>query len=879
MPTLRPTNPPRHLLQRCLVALLLALAPLALPAYSAAAATNWTVTGPSAGSPTAAQVTLDNGTLTFAASSNGRTVLSPSPIGIRTSAADLTKDLTFLRRSDRTVTESYTMTTGKQRTQRTAYTETTLSFSGTGGARLDVVVRASDTGVAYRYVLPGSGSVTVTGEASSWTVPASADAWLVPPHSEDQGQWFATTAGGAPANTYRQPALFRVGGAYALVAETDLDGRYAASNLSHTSGSGTYTTQLEGGITTTLPLSTPWRTAALGDLASVTRSTIVDDLAAPSKVGDTSWIKPGAVAWSWLTEHGSPSSAARQKQYIDFAQRHGWEYVLIDEGWSSSWVPDVVSYAKARGVQVILWFNSSSLRTAQQRDQWLTQVRDWGVAGVKIDFIYEYTQPTLQWYDAVLSQTANLKLMVNFHGAAMPRGMQRTWPHVTTAEAVYGSEQFRNRAAFNTMLPYTRNAISSMDFTPVVFSMTGRDTTDAHELATGVVFESGWQHFADSPESYEAHPEALRILDQLPTAWDETRLLGGSPGKEAYVARRAGGRWYVGGISALSAKTFQTPLSFLGAGQWLAETVRDGSGGLTRETRVVSGSDTLSVPEAANGGFVTALCPYTSGMSTCSSQGQAGALKGSQSGLCADVPGTGQANGTQVALWDCHGQANQNWTASPTGQLTVFGGAKCLDVKGGAAADGTAVQIFDCNNSAGQRWTVNGDGTVVNPNSGKCLDATGGGTTTGTLLQIWTCNGGSNQTWYRANTTAAYKGKQSGRCLDLPGGNQANGTRPVLWDCNGGTNQTWFSTVSGELTVFANRCLEATGGATANGTPVQIYDCNGTYGQKWRVRSDGTIVNLGSGTCLDAIDAGTANGTRLQLWTCNGGANQVWTRS
>ncbi|MFE9062877.1 glycoside hydrolase family 97 catalytic domain-containing protein [Streptomyces violaceusniger] len=874
-----PTTPLRRLLQCCLTALLLPLALLVVPAHAAAAATGWTVTGPSAGSPTAAQVMLDNGTLTFAASSHGQTVLSPSPIGIRTSAVDLTKNLTFLRRGDRTVTESYTMTTGKQRNRQTAYTETTLSFSGTGGARLDVVVRASDTGVAYRYVLPGSGSVTVTGEASSWTVPASSNAWLVPPDREDQGQWFATTAAAAPTNTYHLPALFQVGDAYALVAETDLDGRYAASYLSHTSGSATYTAQLEGGITTTLPLSTPWRTAAIGDLASVTQSTIVDDLAAPSKVTDTSWIKPGAVAWSWLSEHSSPSSEDRQKQYIDFAQRHGWSYVLIDEGWSSSWVPDVVSYAKARGVQVILWFNSSDLRTAAQRDRWLPQVKNWGVAGVKVDFIDEYTQPTLQWYDAVLARTADLKLMVNFHGTAMPRGMQRTWPQVVAAEAVYGAEQFRNRAAFDTFLPYTRNVISSMDFTPVVFSMTGRDTTDAHELATSVVFESGWQHFADSPESYEAHPEALRILDQLPTAWDETRPLGGSPGKETYLARRSGGRWFVGGISALSAKTFQTQLSFLGTGQWLAETVRDGSGGLAHETRVVTSSDTLSVPEAANGGFVTALCPYTSGMSTCSSRGQAGALKGSQSGLCVDVPGASQTNGTQVALWDCHGQADQTWTASPAGQLTVYGGAKCLDVKGGVTADGTAVQIYDCNNSAAQQWTVNSDGTVVNPTSGKCLDATGGGTTTGTLLQIWTCNGGPNQTWYRANTTAAYQGKQSGRCLDLPGGNQANGTRPALWDCNGGPNQTWYSTVSGELTVFANRCLEAAGGAIANGTAVQIHDCNGTYGQKWRVRSDGTIVNLGSGSCLDAIDSGTANGTKLQLWTCDGGTNQVWKES
>ncbi|SFF79612.1 Glycosyl-hydrolase 97 C-terminal, oligomerisation [Actinacidiphila alni] len=858
--------------------LALLAAALVVTALPAQAATGWTVTGPSANSPTAAQITLENGTLTFAATSRGQSVLSPSPIGIRTGAADLTRNLTFLGRSDRTVTESYAMTTGKSSHRSTAYTESTLSFSGDGGSRLDVVVRASDTGVAYRYVLPGSGSVTVTGEASSWTVPSASPAWLVPPDQEDQGQWFGTTAGGAPANTYHLPALFQSGGAYALVAETDLDGRYAASYLEHTAGSATYTVRLASSVTASLPLSTPWRTASLGSLAEVTQSTIVDDLATPSKVADTSWIKPGAVAWSWLTEHGSPSSEARQKQYIDFAQRQGWGYVLIDEGWSSSWVPDVVSYARAHGVQVILWFNSADLKTAAQRASRLPQVKSWGVAGVKIDFIDEYTQPTLQWYDAVLAQTADLKLMVNFHGTAMPRGMQRTWPQVVAAEAVYGSEQFHNRAAFDTILPFTRNVISSMDFTPVVFSMTGRDTTDAHELATSVVFESGWQHFADSPESYESHPEALRILDQLPTAWDETRLLGGSPGKEAYVARRSGGRWFVGGISALPAKTFTAPLSFLGTGQWLAETVRDGAAGLTHDTRVVTAADTLSVTEAANGGFTTALCPYTAGMTTCDPHGQASALKGTQSGLCADVPGASQTNGTRVALWDCNGQTNQNWTLSPSGELTVYGGTKCLGTAGGSTAGGAAVVIDACSGAATQHWSLGANGSVVNTGSGSCLDAYDNGTATGTPLEIWACNGQANQSWTRANTTTAFKGTQSGRCLDLPNGNQANGTRPALWDCNGGTNQSWTSTVTGELTVFANRCLDTVGGATADGTRVQILDCDGAATQQWRVRSDGTIVNTASGSCLDAYDNGTANGTPLELWPCNGGTNQLWSR-
>ncbi|MEU4220437.1 glycoside hydrolase family 97 catalytic domain-containing protein [Actinoplanes sp. NPDC026623] len=716
----------------------------------AAAATTWTVTGPSSGSPTSAQVTLnDNGTLAFAVSSQGRAVLSPSPIGIVTSAADLTRNLTFTGRTDRTVTESYTMTTGKQRSRSTAYAETTLSFTGAGGARLDVVVRASNTGAAYRYVLPGSGSVTVQREASSWAVPASSNAWLLPASREDQGYPVQTTAGGAAADTFRVPALFESGGAFALLAEADLDGRYAAGSLTHTAGSGTYgISPASTSVTTSLPLSTPWRTAAVGSLSAVTQSTIVDDLSAPSRVSGTSWVKPGSVAWSWLTEHSSPSNESRQRQYIDFAARNGWGYVLIDEGWQESWAPGVVSYARSKGVQVLLWFNSSTLWTAAQREAWLPKIKSWGVAGVKVDFAYEYTQPTLQWYDAILARTAELQLMINFHGSGTPRGLQRTWPHVMTAEAVHGAEQFL-RASKNTMLPFNRNAISSMDYTPVIFSPYNRDTTPAHELATAIVFESGWQHLGDNPESYEARPEALRVLNQLPTAWDETRLLGGRPGQDAYFARRNAGKWYLGGISAVAAKTYTTPLSFLGGGQWLLETVRDGANSaLLRETQVVTNASTLSVAMLERGGFASVLCPYTAGMTTCGSAA-IGVLKGEGSGRCVDVPFAGQANRTRVELFDCHGGANQTWTSTTSKELRVYG-VKCLDVDGGGTADGTPVTIFDCTGGANQQWSLAADGTVVSAASGKCLDAVGAATANGTQLQIWPCNGGANQRWSRA---------------------------------------------------------------------------------------------------------------------------------
>jgi hypothetical protein len=591
------------------------------PMTTAAAAepTGWTVTAPSRSAPLSARVSIDtDGALSFAVARLGTTVLEPSPIGVETADADLTKGLRFLGRKDRLVDERYTMTTGKRRNRQATLAESTLAFAGADGTRMDVVVRVSGEGAAYRYLLPGSNGTTIKREASSFTLPTAAPAWLLPYTPNYEAVRVETTADGAAAGDFGYPSLFNVGGTYVLLTESDVDGRYSGSRLTHQAGSGTYRVKLaDAEVSSDRPLATPWRTAVVGDLATVTESTLVDDLAPVSRLRDTSWVRPGTVAWSWLSEHDSPRDATRQKQYVDFAARNGWPYILIDEGWDRSWVPDVVRYARERGVDVLLWFHWTALDTPQERDTTLPLVKSWGVAGVKIDFMDSDSQARFRWYDDILAKTAELKLMVNFHGATIPRGLQRTWPHVLTMEAIRGAEQYRTRAATNTMFPFTRNVVGGMDYTPVAFVVSDRDTTDAHEVATFLVFESGWQHAADRPENYEQRPEALRTLNQLPTTWDETRLLSGRPGKEVFLARRSGDRWYLGAISAVAAKTFETPLSFLGNGRWLVETLRDGPSGLIRETRVVDSRDRLAVPVTTNGGFVSAICEYERGMTTC----------------------------------------------------------------------------------------------------------------------------------------------------------------------------------------------------------------------------------------------------------------------
>jgi alpha-glucosidase len=576
-----------------------------VPSVAAAApATHWVVAGPEL----AADVRLGpDGGLTLAVARGGREVLAPAPLGLYTEGADLSRGLRFTGSRSRTVVEHYTMTTGKRRDRTARMTERRLSFAGDGGARLDVVVRVAPDGVAYRYELPAA--AVITGEASAFTLPAGAPAWLLPYNAWYEANRVATTAGGAAAGDFGNPSLFQVGDTFALLTESDVDGRYSGSRLRHDAGTATYRVALADERVNAR--GTPWRTAIIGDLGRVTESTLVDDLASPARFADTSWVHTGKVAWSWLSEHASPSDFERQKDFVDFAARNGWSAVLVDEGWSADWVPALVRYARARGIEVILWFHWTRFDTEEERNTLLPLVKSWGVRGVKIDFMESDTQARYQWYDQVLAKTARLHLMVNFHGSTIPHGLARTWPHLMSMEAVRGAEN-SPPAANNPVQAFTRNVVGSMDYTPVSLDVGTHEATVAHELALPVVYESGWTHLADKPEAYEHYPQALRFLDQVPAGWDETRYVAGHPSNGAVLARRSGARWFLGAVSAGPARTVTAPLRFLGGGTWTLELVRDNTSGergdVVWSRRRVRSGDTLSVDVPANGGFAAILC-------------------------------------------------------------------------------------------------------------------------------------------------------------------------------------------------------------------------------------------------------------------------------
>lgn len=655
-----------------------------------------------------ADVALDDstGALSLTVRRGADPVLPDSPLGLRTREADLTRGLELLDREDRRVVERYEMTTGKQRRVRSPMTESRFALRGEGGVRMDLVVRVARDGVAFRYELPDSAGTVVTGEATGYRLPAGAPAWLLPHTSWYEEVRTRTTAGGAPAGDYGYPALFEVAAGsaneFVLLTESGMDSTYPGSKLAHAGadGGGAYDVALaEAEVVSPGDLATPWRTAIVGDLAAVTESTLVSDLAPDAEFADTSWIRPGTVSWSWLVEHDSPRDFERQKDYVDYAAAHGWEYTLVDEGWSREWVPELVRYARARGVDILLWFRWWEVDTPEEMDGVFGELNDWGVKGVKVDFMNNGGgEPEgvgrHAWYEDVLAATAEHRLLVNFHGATLPKGLQRTWPHLMTYEAVRGHEYYSFdqplTPTYNTMLPFTRNVVGSADVTPGTFSMTNRTHTDAHELALPVVYESGLQHPADSPETYARLPEAERVLDQLPTVWDETRYLGGRPGDDAVLARRAGERWFVGGIHAGAAGETEVDLGRLGADddeRLLVELVTDeadgagGAGGLVRESRTVAGDAELTVPLAENGGFVALVCPAERGRTTCDAP-----VRTTPATALAVTPATA--------------------TAEPGDEIEVTGRF--------AAADGESATLRDVRLGARPRagWTASGDGAA-----------------------------------------------------------------------------------------------------------------------------------------------------------------------
>ncbi len=578
------------------------------------------------------RVRLDEaGCLSWTVLLEGETVLPESPLGILLSGkkGDLLQGLHFEKSGKRTITEEFTLTTGKRLKNRYAFSELDLSFRNGEGGRLALQFRTCRDGAAFRYVLPSKGEIEVERERTAFFFRPGTKAWMLPWKRNYENLFREGRLGKdfAPGR-YGLPLLVRVPGkgkTWALFHESNLSGSYAAASLALLSkDSGRLRLFLPvPPIRDQGPLATPWRVIITGTLGTIVESNLVEALAGPAETKDTSWIRPGKCAWSWWSASKSPHSLARQKDFVDFAASMGWRYTLVDEGWKEhDWVPELVRYAKPKGVGILLWSRWTDLDTPEKREKELSLWKSWGIAGIKVDFMDRDDQAMTAFYDAMTRAALEKKLLINFHGAIPPRGERRRFPNLMTREGVLGAEHYkwssRPTPEHNCTLPFTRNAVGPMDYTPVTFSAKTRKTTAAHELALAVVFESGIQHFADAPEVYksEKYKAGLDLLRRVPTAWDETRFLGGYPGKYVMIARRKGKTWFLGvivaGEPAPPGKKLEVPLSrFLGEGNWKMETFEDapGSGGLVAETNRVEANTILGLHLRKNGGLAAVFTP------------------------------------------------------------------------------------------------------------------------------------------------------------------------------------------------------------------------------------------------------------------------------
>jgi hypothetical protein len=451
-----------------------------------------------------------------------------------------------------------------------------------------------------------------------------------------------TKAGWAFPMSFRTPA-----GRWGLITEAALDGTYCGSRLASEAPGGLYRLRFpepgEGNGTgevqpsSTLPWATPWRVIITGTSpASVVESTLVESLNPPSIVADTSWIRPGRVSWSWLFDPTSPQDFTKLKPFVDLAAEMGWQYTLVDANWDimkNGTIHDLIAYARSKGVGVLFWYNSGGPHNVvTERPRGLMDQRRvrrfefqrlarWGVKGVKIDFFQSDKQDVIALYHEILKDAADFKIMVNFHGCTLPRGWSRTYPHLMSMEAVRGAENYQFEPKFpakaprhNTILPFTRNAVGPMDYTPVLFRNNVHPlvTTAAHEIALPVVFESGLLHFGGGPAEYRALDEVPKeFLKNIPVAWDETKFLEGEPGSHVVLGRRSGSTWYIAGIDGTGrAREFTIDPARFGPGPWSATVIEDGETRPELRSRTVDPrGGPLRASVRLNGGFAMVLRP------------------------------------------------------------------------------------------------------------------------------------------------------------------------------------------------------------------------------------------------------------------------------
>ncbi|SHJ34932.1 alpha-glucosidase [Tangfeifania diversioriginum] len=595
-------------------------------------------------------------------------IISPSPISMTLEDEVLGEDAK-VRRAQTTSVDEVIIPTVQRKYAKIpdVYNELTLRFKG-----YNLHFRAYDEGVAYRWEVTEEGPLKVMNELATFTFPANHKVWFPEEESmftHQERSYLDVKLSDISPDRFASTGLLVDAGnnVKVYISESDLITDYAGMFLR---GSEENPFRLEGkfaGVVLeeeqrtdrdvapvkyadyiaelTGPKSFPWRAMIISDEdKQLVESDLIYKLAPENVLEDTEWIKPGKVAWDWwnaLNVYGvdfeSGVNNATYEYYIDFAAEYGLDYIILDEGWyhlddimhvkDEIDVQELVDYGKDKGVGVILWVVWKALD--DKLTEALDQFEAWGVKGIKIDFMQRDDQWMVNFYEKIARECAEREMLVDYHGAYKPVGLDRMYPNVISYEGVMGMENCKwsdqPDPDHNLLLPFIRMVAGPMDYTPGaminknkenfrdIFTEPMSPGTRCHQLGMYVVFESPLQMLSDNPSNYYREPECMEFLEAVPSVWDDTKVLDAKVGEYILMARRSGDTWFVGGMTNWSPREMDFDLSFLPEGNYNMEVWKDGinaakhAADFAQQEINVTNNSEINIEMAPGGGWVAII--------------------------------------------------------------------------------------------------------------------------------------------------------------------------------------------------------------------------------------------------------------------------------
>lgn len=612
-----------------------------------------------------------NGPLTYTVSVDGKPVMAESRLGLEfRDGVVLGANVRLMKATRSRVDMTWENRLGKRRVVRDCHNELRVSLEEQSGRPFELVVRAFDDGIGFRYVLPSLPSLrtqdfAIAEELTRFSFPENHTCYAGENENtgkagnpigfvgSQESEYKPMRLADLPTDRVRMtPLLVKTPAAWVAITESDLYD-WAGMWVSRVASSGdatgvTLAARLsprpdgQGLVKSTFPRQSPWRTLLIArEPGRLVESDLVLNLASPCVLADTSWVKPGVSSWDWWSQVAPPSTATF-KELIQFSADMGWAYTLLDAGWSARNnilqgspavdIEGLLAFAKERNVRLWLWLHWTSVDRNDAYKEAFPLYEKWGIAGVKIDFMNRDDQEMVNWYEKIARAAAEHRLMVNFHGAFKPTGMIRTYPNQITREGILGNEynrwSARVTAEHKTTLPFTRLVAGPADFTPGgflnrppdQFKFNVRPTqvqgTRCAELALFVCLESPVINACDYPSHYRDQP-GLDFLKIVPTVWDDTRVLDAAVGEHVVIVRRNGGRWFLGALTDSDSRDIPVKLDFLGAGSWTLKLWKDAPDSdtegehLVTEQRAVTAADVLTLHLVRAGGAVASLEPVS----------------------------------------------------------------------------------------------------------------------------------------------------------------------------------------------------------------------------------------------------------------------------